>query len=440
VSKGLKQKVHVITMGCAKNVVDSEKLMAQLKLSNIEITPSLDDADIAVINTCGFIEAAKQESVDMIIENVRLKASGKLKRVYAMGCLTERYMVDLQKEIPEVDRFFGSNEMPNVLMELGAEYKYELLGERMLTTPKHFAYLKISEGCDNPCSFCAIPLMRGKHVGRSVEHIVDEARRLAEQGVRELVVIGQDTTYYGLDTNGARHLPQLLQKIGDIDGIDWVRLMYAYPAKFPDGVLDVIAGHPHICKYLDMPIQHIADPVLKSMRRGISQRALRELIDEIRRRVPMITLRTTLIVGYPNETKKEFDELLDFVNDVRFDRLGVFTYSREEGTSAYVLGDPVPAKEKERRQAAIMQAQQTISEQNNQLLINTTQRIIVDRIDEGVYVGRTERDAPEIDNEVFVHSCRNLNIGDFVEVDINDATEYDLYGSVHGEETVPAIV
>jgi ribosomal protein S12 methylthiotransferase len=436
----LKQKVHVITMGCAKNVVDSEKLMAQLKLSNIEITSRLDDADIAVINTCGFIEAAKQESVDMIIENVRRKASGKLKRVYAMGCLTERYMVDMQKEIPEVDRFFGSNELPNVLRELGAEYKYELLGERVLTTPKHFAYLKISEGCDNPCSFCAIPLMRGKHVGRSVEHIVDEAKRLAGQGVKELVVIGQDTTYFGLDTNGERQLPQLLQKLADIDGIEWVRLMYAYPAKFPDEVLDIIAGHPHICKYLDMPIQHIADPVLRSMRRGISQRALRELIAEIRARVPNIALRTTLIVGYPNETEKEFDELLDFVSDVKFDRLGVFTYSQEEGTAAYELGDPVPAKEKERRQAAIMQVQQAISEEKNQLLINTTQRVLVDRIDDGVYAGRTERDAPEIDNEVFVHSSRNLSTGDFVEVDIDDATEYDLFGSVHGEENTRATV
>jgi len=438
VSTGLKQKVHVITMGCAKNVVDSEKLMAQLRLSDIEITQSLNDADIAVINTCGFIESAKQESVDMIIENVRLKASGKLKRVYAMGCLTERYMVELRKEIPEVDKFFGSNEMPNVLKELGAEYKYELLGERVLSTPTHFAYLKISEGCDNPCSFCAIPIMRGKHVGRSIEHIVDEAKRLAGQGVKELVMIGQDTTYFGVDIDGVRQLAQLLQKIGDIEGIEWVRLMYAYPAKFPDEVLDVIAGHPHICKYLDMPIQHVADPVLRSMRRGISQRALRELIAVIRERVPNIALRTTLIVGYPNETEKEFDELLDFVNDVKFDRLGVFTYSQEEGTAAYELGDPIHAKEKERRQAAIMQAQQAISREKNQLLINTTQRVIVDRIDDGVYAGRTERDAPEIDNEVFVHSSRSLTTGEFVEVDIDGATEYDLFGSVHGEERTRA--
>ena len=439
-SKESKQKVHVITMGCAKNVVDSEKLMAQLKLSNIEITSRLDNADIAVINTCGFIEAAKQESIDMIIENVKLKAGGKLKRVYAMGCLTERYMVDLQKEIPEVDRFFGSNEMSNVLHELGAEYKYELLGERMLTTPKHFAYLKISEGCDNPCSFCAIPLMRGKHIGRPMAQILDEAKRLVEQGVKELVVIGQDTTYYGLDTDGERSLPLLLQNLADVEGVEWVRLMYAYPAKFPREILDVIARHPNICKYLDMPVQHVSDPVLKSMRRGISQRALRELIHEIRERVPGISLRTTLIVGYPNETEKEFNELLDFVNDVKFDRLGVFMYSQEEGTTANELGDPVPAAEKERRHAAIMQAQQAISESKNQLLINTTQRIIVDRIEDGVYVGRTERDAPEIDDEVFVNSSRHLTVGEFVEVDIDDATEYDLFGNVHEERVAPAVM
>ncbi len=425
-------------MGCAKNVVDSEKLMAQLKLNDIEITANLDDADIAVINTCGFIEAAKQESIDMIIENVRLKASGKLKKVYAMGCLTERYMVDLQKEIPEVDRFFGSNEMPNVLKELGADYKYELLGERMLTTPKHFAYLKISEGCDNPCSFCAIPIMRGKHLGRPIEMIVDEAKRLVEQGVKELVVIGQDTTYYGLDTYGERRLPQLLQALADIDGVEWLRLMYAYPAKFPKDVLDVIAGHPHICKYMDMPVQHVSDPVLKSMRRGISKRVLHELIDEVRERVPGISLRTTLILGYPNEGEKEFVELLDFVNEVKFDRLGVFTYSLEEGTTAYDLGDPIPAEEKERRRAAIMEAQQAIAEENNQLLINTTQRVLIDRIDDGIYVGRTERDAPEIDNEVFVDAIQRLSVGEFIDVDIEDATQYDLFGRPKNEQRVPA--
>jgi ribosomal protein S12 methylthiotransferase len=431
--KAAKQKVHVITMGCAKNVVDSEKLMAQLRLSNIEVTERLEDADIAVINTCGFIEAAKQESIDMIIENVRLKAGGKLQQVYAMGCLTERYRVDLQKEIPEVDRFFGSHELENVVRTLGAEYKYELLGERFLSTPKHFAYLKISEGCDNPCSFCAIPLMRGKHAGRTMDDVVDEARRLADRGVKELVVIGQDTTYYGLDTDGTRTLSRLLDRLSGIGGIEWVRLMYAYPAKFPLDVLETIAGNPRICKYIDMPVQHVADDVLKSMRRGISQRALRELIDEIRMRVPGIALRTTLIVGYPNETAEAFGQLLSFVKDVRFDRLGVFSYSQEEGTSAYELGDPITEEEKERRKSAIMAAQQEISEEKNRELTETTQRVLIDRMEDGMFIGRTERDAPEIDNEVFVNSPRLLSVGEFVDVDIEDATEYDLYGRLHVE-------
>jgi ribosomal protein S12 methylthiotransferase len=431
--KAAKQKVHVITMGCAKNVVDSEKLMAQLRLSNIEVTERLEDADIAVINTCGFIEAAKQESIDMIIENVRLKAGGKLQQVYAMGCLTERYRVDLQKEIPEVDRFFGSHELENVVRTLGAEYKYELLGERFLSTPKHFAYLKISEGCDNPCSFCAIPLMRGKHAGRTMDDVVDEARRLADRGVKELVVIGQDTTYYGLDTDGTRTLSRLLDRLSGIGGIEWVRLMYAYPAKFPLDVLETMAGNPRICKYIDMPVQHVADDVLKSMRRGISQRALRELIDEIRMRVPGIALRTTLIVGYPNETAEAFGQLLSFVKDVRFDRLGVFSYSQEEGTSAYELGDPITEEEKERRKSAIMAAQQEISEEKNRELTETTQRVLIDRMEDGMFIGRTERDAPEIDNEVFVNSPRLLSVGEFVDVDIEDATEYDLYGRLHVE-------
>lgn len=425
------QRVHIITMGCAKNIVDSERLMAQLRMSNVELVPTLAEADVAVINTCGFIEAAKQESVDMIIENVRLKAGGKLKKVYAMGCLTERYMADLQKEIPEVDRFFGSRQLPEVLEELGADFKNELLGERMLTTPNHFAYLKISEGCDNPCSFCAIPVMRGKHVSRPIESVLNEARRLVDQGVKELVVIGQDTTYFGMDLYGERRLGSLLQSLADLPGVEWVRLMYAYPAKFPKDVLDVIAGHPKICNYIDMPVQHVADPVLKSMRRGISQRALRELVEEIRTRVPDIALRTTLIVGYPNETEREFEELLKFVNDIQFDRLGVFTYSQEEGTHAYGMGDPVSPREKERRRDAIMEAQQAISTTKNQHLINTTQRVVLDRMEGNVYVGRTERDAPEIDNEVFVNSTRKLAVGEFIEVDIDDATEYDLFGSVH---------
>ena len=428
-----REKVHVITMGCAKNVVDSERLMAQLRLSDVDLTLHPEEADVAIINTCGFIEAAKQESIDMIIRNVRLKSRGKLKKVYAMGCLTERYKADLQKEIPEVTRFFGSNEMPAVLKELGADYRHQLLGERMLSTPAHYAYLKISEGCDNPCSFCAIPIMRGRHVSRPMEAVVDEATRLAGQGVKELVVIGQDTTYYGLDTCGTRALSQLLQRLADIDGIEWVRLMYAFPAKFPEDVLDVIAGHPHVCKYIDMPVQHVADPILKSMRRGISRRALLALIDRIRKVIPDIALRTTLIVGYPGETQKEFKELFDFVNEVQFDRLGVFAYSREDGTGAFELGDPVQAAEKERRRSAIMEAQLAISKKKNRLLINTTRRVLLDRTDGRMFVGRTEKDAPEIDNEVLVPAVGKLTVGEFIEVDIDDASEYDLSGSVHGE-------
>ena len=421
-----KQRVHVITMGCAKNVVDSERLMAQLQLSNVEVTSSLEMADIAVINTCGFIDAAKQESIDMIIETAKRKGGGRLKKVYAMGCLSERYKEDLVKEIPEVDKFFGSNELHNVVRELGAEYKYELLGERALTTPQHYAYLKVSEGCDNPCSFCAIPIMRGKHVSRREEEIVAEVKLLAAKGVHEVVVIGQDTTYYGLDIHGKRRLPQLLEQIADVQGINWVRLMYAYPAKFPKDVLQVIAQHPNICKYIDMPVQHVANEVLRSMRRGISQRALRELIDTIRTNIPGVTLRTTLIVGYPDETEKAFDDLTRFVEEVRFDRLGVFTYSQEDGTFAYPLGDPFPQKEKDRRKDLVMELQREISQAGNDRLVGTHQKVIIDRVEETTYVGRTERDAPEIDNEVFIESTEHMKVGTFCDVEIVDAYEYDL--------------
>ncbi len=425
-----KQRVHVITMGCAKNIVDSEKLMAQLQLSNIELSPTIEDADIAVINTCGFIAAAKEESIDVIIENVKRKSRGKLKKVYAMGCLTERYREELVKEIPEVDGFFGSNQMKDVVQELGGDYKYELLGERTLTTPQHFAYLKISEGCDNPCSFCAIPIMRGKHVSKTMEELVAEAKGLAARGVKELVVIGQDTTYYGLDIYQQRRLPELLERIADINGLEWVRLMYAYPAKFPKDVLDVIARHPNICKYMDMPIQHVADEVLKSMRRGISKRALKELLAEVRERVPGITLRTTLIVGYPAEGEREFNELLEFVQEEKFDRLGVFTYSQEDGTTAFPLEDPVSDEEKEHRKAAIMEAQREISESKNECLIGSKQKMIVERKEGDQFVGRTAADAPEIDNEVFVSGSEGLQVGTFCTVEIIDASEYDLYGKV----------
>jgi ribosomal protein S12 methylthiotransferase len=415
-------------MGCAKNIVDSEKLMAQLHLSHVEITSSIDDADIAVINTCGFIEAAKEESIDMILENVRRKAGGKLKKVYAMGCLTERYAKDLEKEIPEVDRFFGSSQLGDVLSELGAQLKYELLGERMLSTPSHFAYLKISEGCDNPCSFCAIPIMRGTHVSRPIEDVVREATSLVAGGVKELIVIGQDTTYYGLDLYRKRRLAELLQRIADIPGVAWVRVMYAYPAKFPLDVLDVLDSHPKLCRYLDMPVQHSSTAVLRSMHRGITGNALHKLINTIRDRVPDIALRTTLIVGYPDETPREFEELLRFVEKARFERLGVFTYSQEDGTTAYGLGDPISENEKEHRKSLVMELQKEISENINSSLIGSRQRIIIDEFDGESYLGRTERDAPEIDNEVIVTTMQHLAKGSFVDVDIVDASEYDIYG------------
>jgi ribosomal protein S12 methylthiotransferase len=423
-----KQKVHVITMGCVKNTVDSEKLMAQLRLSNFEIVPSIEGADVAVINTCGFIDAAKEESIDMIIEQVKRKGSGSLRKVYAMGCLTERYRQELTVEIPELDGIFGSNQIPDVVRSLGAEYRSELLGERMLSTPSHFAYLKISEGCDNPCSFCAIPLMRGRHVSRPVEEIISEAESLAAKGVKELIIIGQDTTAYGLDRYGKRRIATLLPMVADIPGIAWVRLMYAYPAQFPPDLLEVIAGHPRVCRYLDLPVQHAADNVLRSMRRGITRKSLLDLICRIRD--AGIALRTTLIVGYPGESAEDFGLLESFVRETGFARLGVFTYSMEEGTTAYPLGDPVPPEEKERRKGVIMEIQKGISVERNEALVGSRLRVLIDGAEDGLYVGRTEQDAPEIDNEVFVSAPGPLTPGTFSDVEIHDATEYDLYGRV----------
>ena len=425
-SEGTKQKVHVITMGCVKNTVDSEKLMAQLRLNNFEIVPSIEGADVAVINTCGFIDAAKEESIDMIIEQVKRKGNGSLRKVYAMGCLTERYRQELTVEIPELDGIFGSNQIPDVVRSLGAEYRSELLGERMLSTPSHFAYLKISEGCDNPCSFCAIPLMRGRHVSRPVEEIISEAESLAAKGVKELIIIGQDTTAYGLDLYGKRRIAALLPMVADIPGIAWVRLMYAYPAHFPPDLLDVIAGHPRVCRYLDLPVQHAADAVLKSMRRGITRKSLLDLVGRIRD--AGVALRTTLIVGYPGESAKDFGLLESFVRETGFARLGVFTYSMEEGTTAYPLGDPVPAEEKERRKGVIMEIQKGISVERNEALVGSRLPVLIDRAEDGLYVGRTEQDAPEIDNEVFVSAPGPLTPGTFTDVEIHDATEYDLYG------------
>lgn len=431
VTGGGRPRVHVITMGCAKNTVDSEKLLAQLRINRIPIAGSIDEADVAVINTCGFIDAAKEESIDTIIAGVKRKGQGHLRKVIAMGCLAERYRVDLEKEIPEVDRFFGTNQLGDILEELGGHLRTELLGERLLTTPSHTAWLKISEGCDHPCSFCAIPLMRGRHVSRPEADILAEARALVQGGVKELIVIAQDTTFYGMDTAGERKLAPLLEGLAAIEGVAWVRLMYAYPSHFPLEVLDVMARHPAVCRYLDIPVQHASDRVLRSMRRGMSARALRELIAVIRERVPGIALRTTLIVGYPDEGPEEFEELLAFVRDSRFERLGVFTYSREEGTTAHPLGDPVPPEEKERRRGAIMEAQREIAEELNTALIGKTLRVLIDRVEAGTAYGRTVMDAPEIDNEVIIEAGPGVPApGTFCDVAIVDAYEYDLIGRI----------
>jgi len=429
-----KLKLHLITMGCVKNVVDSERLLGQLGANAVEISPSLETADVAVINTCGFIDAAKEESIRAILETARQKSGGTLKRVYAVGCLTERYREELAREIPELDGVFGVEAGADLLRELGLEYKQELLGERKCTGPRHTAYLKVSEGCDNPCSFCAIPLMRGAHRSQPLERIVREATRLAEEGARELVLIGQDTTAYGLDLYGRRRLADVLTGVAAVPGIEWVRLMYAYPSRFPEDVLDVMADHPRICKYLDIPIQHAAEAVLRSMRRGISARALRRLLETFRTRVPGIALRTTVIVGYPAEGPGEFQELLALIHDIAFERLGVFTYSREEGTHAYTLGDPVPRKEKERRKDLVMQRQQQISAHKNASLVGRRLRVLIDRVEDQVMVGRTEFDAPEVDNEVIVQGGRRLEPGSFSDVDIVYAYEYDLLGQMVGVE------
>jgi len=428
------KKINIITLGCAKNQVDSESLLSQLEGNSLEITPDISDASIAVINTCGFIDEAKRQSVEAILETVRLKNEGKLEKVIVMGCLSERYHNDLVNEIPEVDRFFGTNDVAQIVNELGGNYKYELLGERSLLSHTYSAYVKISEGCDNPCSFCAIPMMRGGHRSKPVEQIMDEVMRLVRKGVKELIVIGQDTTYYGLDLYGKRTLPSLLHSLASVKELEWVRLMYAYPAKFPLDILEAFQEHPNICRYLDMPVQHASDRVLKSMRRGITRRATESLIGSIRKSVPDIALRTTLIVGYPNETERDVEELIDFIKTVRFDRLGVFIYSQEDETGAFDLGDPIPQDEKEARRALIMDVQKEISCEQNEGRIGKTTRAVVERCDDGVYVGRTEWDAPEIDNEIFITPPlgRHLSVGEFVGVRISDAAEFDVYGEVVG--------
>jgi ribosomal protein S12 methylthiotransferase len=422
-------RVNVISLGCSKNLVDSEELMAQLRHGHAVLTDDNEEANVVVINTCGFIEAAKEESIQTILSAVQWKQEREGRKVYVMGCLSERYRDDLAKDIPEVDDYFGSNNIQPVVERLGVDYKRELLGERYLTTPKHFAYLKISEGCDNPCSFCSIPLMRGLHKSKPIEQIVKEARQLAVQGVNELIIIGQDTTYYGLDLYGKRRLAELLYKLGEIDTIRWIRLMYAYPAKFPADLIDAFNRVPSLVPYIDIPVQHISTPVLRSMRRGIARESTIDLLNRLRDGIPDLALRTTLIVGYPAEGEAEFEELAAFVDEGYFHRLGVFTYSQEDGTIAHVLGDPVSAAEKERRRAKIMEIQQKHSYDRNQNLIDSVVDVLIDEHDNGTYYGRTPWDAPEVDNQVIIESVyRKLHTGRFYKVRVTDAMEYDIFG------------
>ena len=422
------KKINIITLGCAKNTVDSEVLDAQLKGNNILVTQNVKDADAVVINTCGFIEASKKQSIDTILNAIKLKEKNKLEKVFVMGCMVERYKKELQKEIPEVDEYFGTNNLPQILKSLGGEFKKELLGERIVSTPKFYSYLKISEGCDNPCSFCAIPLMRGKHKSKPIEILMNEVVSLVKNGTKELNIIAQDTTYYGLDLYGKRKLASLLKSLSTLEELKWIRLMYAYPAKFPLDILPVIAEKNNICKYLDMPIQHVSDEVLKSMRRGISRRTTEELIIKIKKEIPGIALRTTLIVGYPNETEKDLNILADFVEENEFDRLGVFTYSQEDDTTAFPLNDPISTEEKEARKNYIMEIQQKVSLKKNKARIGKIFEAVVEENKNGNYIGRTSIDAPEIDNSIKIISDNKLNIGDFVKVKITEAKEYDLIG------------
>ena len=427
-----KNKVNVITLGCSKNVWDSEVLMGQLKANNYDVVHEEDqsDAGTVIINTCGFIDNAKQESIDTIIQFSEAKEQGLINKLYVTGCLSERYKDDLKEELPEVDEYFGTRNLKELLATLKADYKKELVGERLLTTPKHFAYFKIAEGCDRPCAFCAIPLMRGKHKSTPIEELVNQAKNLAAKGTRELILIAQDLTYYGLDIYKERKLAELLQELEKVDGIDWIRLHYAYPSGFPMDVLDIMAKSDKICNYLDMPLQHATDKMLKSMRRGITRAKSDQLIKDIRAKVPGIALRTTLIVGYPGETEEDFEELCDWVREMRFERLGAFTYSHEENTHAYSLEDDVSAEEKEFRVNTIMDIQREISLEHNQSLIGKELRVLVDRVDGGNFVARSEFDSPEVDNEILIDKEDYLRVGDFVNVKITDATEYDLYARV----------
>lgn len=428
-----RNKVNVVTLGCSKNIFDSEVLMGQLKANNYEVEheSKSGDAAIVIINTCGFIDNAKEESVNTILQFASAKEKGLVEKVYVTGCLSERYKHDLEKEIPEVDAWFGTRDLPRMLKTLKADYKHELVGERILTTPQHYAYLKISEGCDRPCSFCAIPLMRGKHVSTPIEQLVTQSQLLAKNGTKELIMIAQDSTYYGLDIYGKRNLAELLSKLSEVDGIDWLRLHYAFPSGFPMDVLDVMRDNPKVCNYLDMPLQHITDNMLKSMKRGTTKQKTIDLVNQIRDKVPGITLRTTLIAGYPGETEQDHEEMLRWIEDTRFDRLGIFTYSHEENTSAHQLNDDVPQEVKQARAEAVMAVQQGISFEINQKKVGNIYKVLFDRKEGDWFIGRTEADSPEVDNEVLVPAKDSyVRIGDFASVKIEKAEEFDLYGAV----------
>ncbi len=430
----VKPRVNVITLGCSKNIHDSEVLMGQLRGNQMDVVheaDSLRQDDIIVINTCGFIDNAKQESIDTILQYSELKDQGKISKLIVTGCLSERYKPELEAEIKNVDSYFGTNDLQKLLSSVGADYKHELLGERLLTTPSHFAYFKIAEGCNRPCSFCAIPLMRGKHVSKPIEDLVKEAKFLAKNGTKELILIAQDLTYYGLDLYSKRNLADLLRNLSDVDGIEWIRLQYAYPSGFPMDILDVMNERSNICNYLDMPLQHISDSMLSSMRRGITRQKTIDLVNSIRDKVPDIALRTTLICGYPGETEKDFEEMRDWVTETRFDRLGCFTYSHEEKTHAYELIDDVPEEVKQERVETIMGIQQEISFDINQDKVGHTYKVLIDKKEGNYLTGRTEYDSPEVDNEVLIDArISYATPGSFVQVKIDRAEDFDLYGQI----------
>jgi ribosomal protein S12 methylthiotransferase len=427
-----KDKVNIITLGCSKNMVDSEVLSGQLLANDFDVVHenSKLDHNIVIVNTCGFIDKAKEESVNTILDQVALKKKGKLDKVYVTGCLSERYKQNLEEEIPEVDAYFGTMELPGLLAVLNADYKSELVGERLLSTPSHYAYLKISEGCNRTCSFCAIPLMRGEHRSKPIEELLIEAEKLVKSGVKEIMLIAQELTYYGLDLYKKRTLPELLKKLAAIDGLEWIRLHYAYPSKFPLEIIDVMKEEPKICNYLDIPLQHASDNMLKAMKRQITKQEMKDLVKEIRSRIPGICLRTTLIAGFPGETRDDVEELKEFLEDMQFDRVGIFTYSHEEDTSAYALEDLLSAEEKEARAQEIIEFQQEISLVKNQEKIGQTLRVIVDKKEAGRYIGRTEFDSVEVDNEVIILSDKALKPGQFVNVKISKAYDYDLEGDI----------